>query len=374
MAAPSGTGALQHGSCRYGGVSASQGHLLTVKGHMLASMDAAVESERNAGTSRLAAKQAEVDILKGELHDIQQQLSRTDRHLDRLCAAYAEKQEAVLDTRAQLRAWYVWRGHIARQRRLARQAMQAEHYYVKRWLLGRAWDRWAGRARSRYRQLVIQRAEQQHEEDAAALTATHALEVAALRAEVEALQEQLQQEAAARNRMEEDMKRAFMRGVTAINLEAVQMMRRGAPPSGTNPFPVTVPLNAGTAASGLAAAQQQHMQQLAGPLQQQALWQDGAACDGGRDICSTAAGLPQQQQQSCNGGLRVVIERGPAAGGGSRATGQPRHVAGGHAAAGGSKAKTAIDRREEGERAKQQEDEQKEEARKAKIKQMFERL
>jgi ABC-type sulfate transport system permease component len=37
-------------------------------------------------------------------------------------------------------------------------------------------------------------------------------------------------------------------------------------------------------------------------------------------------------------------------------------------------AKTAISRREEGERAKQQEDEEKEEARKAKIKQMFERL
>lgn len=33
------------------------------------------------------------------------------------------------------------------------------------------------------------------------------------RGEIEALQEQLQQEAAARNRMEEDMKRAFMRGV-----------------------------------------------------------------------------------------------------------------------------------------------------------------
>jgi hypothetical protein len=33
------------------------------------------------------------------------------------------------------------------------------------------------------------------------------------RSEIEALQEQLQQEAAARNRMEEEMKRAFMRGV-----------------------------------------------------------------------------------------------------------------------------------------------------------------
>jgi hypothetical protein len=35
----------------------------------------------------------------------------------------------------------VWRCHIARQRRLARQAMHAEQYYVKRWLLGRAWDK-----------------------------------------------------------------------------------------------------------------------------------------------------------------------------------------------------------------------------------------
>jgi hypothetical protein len=37
-------------------------------------------------------------------------------------------------------------------------------------------------------------------------------------------------------------------------------------------------------------------------------------------------------------------------------------------------AKTAIDRREEGERAKQREADEKEQARKAKIKQMFERL
>jgi hypothetical protein len=42
--------------------------------------------------------------------------------------------------------------------------------------------------------------------------------------------------------------------VTAINLEALQMMRRGAPPSGANPFPVALPLNAETAAAGLVAA------------------------------------------------------------------------------------------------------------------------
>jgi hypothetical protein len=68
----------------------------------------------------------------------------------RLCDAYAQKQEAVLDTRAQLRAWYVWRCHIAKQRRLVRQAMQAEQYYVKRWLLGRAWDRCVPVAESKH--------------------------------------------------------------------------------------------------------------------------------------------------------------------------------------------------------------------------------
>jgi hypothetical protein len=39
-------------------------------------------------------------------------------------------------------------------------------------------------------------------------------------------------------------------------MEAMQMMRRGVPPSGLNPFPMAVPLDASTAASGLAAAQQ----------------------------------------------------------------------------------------------------------------------
>lgn len=45
------------------------------------------------------------------------------------------------------------------------------------------------------------------------------------------------------------------------------MMRRGAPPSGANPFPVAVPLNTATAAAGLTSAMQQAEQQL--PCQEQ---------------------------------------------------------------------------------------------------------
>lgn len=179
--------------------------------------------------------------------------------------------------------------------------------------------RWAGSARTHYKQLAAQRAEQQRQAEVSALSVIQYQEVAGLQTEIEALQQQLQQEAEARNRMEEEMKRAFMRGrylqwlafvfwqctacqgtiycelpqqpwwhiltktlccinklccllvfsgVTAINLEAVQIMRRGAPPSGANPFPVTLPLNTSTAAAGLAAAvQQRHHQEH--QLQQQ---------------------------------------------------------------------------------------------------------
>eukprot|EP00955_Chlamydomonas_euryale_P098599 365157-Chlamydomonas_euryale.AAC.25 len=49
----------------------------------------------------------------------------------------------------------------------------------------------------------------------------------------------LEQEA--RAALEEDMKQAFMRGVCALNIEAMAVMKRGAPPGGANPCaPATV--------------------------------------------------------------------------------------------------------------------------------------
>lgn len=108
-------------------------------------------------------------------------------------------------------------------------------------------------------------------------------------------------------------------GVTAINLEALQMMRRGAPPQGANPFPVPVPLTASTAAAGLAAA--------AGVQQQQQ--QGGPAAAGDSSIAaeqpvdSLTATLQDwaitQQQQEQQGAAAV-----PAAAGGYQGAGYSR--------------------------------------------------
>lgn len=83
-------------------------------------------------------------------------------------------------------------------------------------------------------------------------------------------------------------------GVTAINLEALQMMRRGAPPSGANPFPVALPLNAETAAAGLVAA--------AGGQQQVAV--EGSTCSQVQDGTAAAQGWgnsPAEQARTAAG-------------------------------------------------------------------------
>lgn len=165
-------------------------------------------------------------------------------------------------------------------------------------------------------------------------------------------------------------------GVTAINLEALQIMRRGAPPSGANPFPVALPLNASTAASGLqAAAAAAAGVGGVGLLEQQQQQVDAAVTAPGEGSVmlsapGTAAGTPphntwaqqpggvlysqigdaaaaqsvygaaavvqlqpqaRPQQQGVGSpmsGPRVYVERGPASKGSPIATSSPAHLKG----------------------------------------------
>ncbi|KAF8064553.1 AVT1D [Scenedesmus sp. PABB004] len=301
------------GAARTGGAGAAAAggvaeHLLGVKARLLASLEEAVAEEAGVGATRLAAKQAEAELVRTELAAAQAQLERGSACLARLAGGYAAKAEAALDARSFAAAWFIWRAHIARQRRLARQALAAQHFYVRRWLLGRAWARWAGAARRNYRKLVADRAAQQRASEVAALGAAHDAAAAALRAEVEALQAQLAGEAEARAALEEEYKRAFMRGVTAINLEAVTLMRRGAPPAGANPFPVALPLRVGAAAAaeGLAEAAARHGAGLAAQLDAQAgADAAGAAAAAAGRPASAAAGRSPGAARAVPGGQGV---------------------------------------------------------------------
>ena len=69
--------------------------------------------------------------------------------------------------------------------------------------------------------------------------------IAQLKNQITDMEAALAKEVATREQLEEHMKQAFMRGVCALNIEAMNVMKRGAPPGGANPFPVTYPPNTG---------------------------------------------------------------------------------------------------------------------------------
>jgi hypothetical protein len=98
-----------------------------------------------------------------------------------VAGGYAAKQRAVYDKLNLLRSFYVWREWAHKERRLQYLGVRLQQWYVRRWLLGRAWDRWLGQARLQYRTLVAERAEKQQKADAAALHAIHAQEAGTLR-------------------------------------------------------------------------------------------------------------------------------------------------------------------------------------------------
>jgi hypothetical protein len=101
--------------------------------------------------------------------------------LCRVAGGYASKQRAVHDKLSLLRSWYAWREWTNKEKRLQYVGLRLQQWYIRRWLLGRAWDRWLGQARLQYRTLVAERAEKQQKADAAALHAIHAQETGALR-------------------------------------------------------------------------------------------------------------------------------------------------------------------------------------------------
>jgi hypothetical protein len=156
-----------------------QAHLMSVKAQLVAGLDTALAEERAANSVALDAERNKLEDVLRNLDTAQRDASLARSHMQRcvfacragrckhaskhmqhdriinmaaeliaasapahrLAAGYAAKADAALDARWLAAAWFGWRRHLARQRRLARQAMRAERYYVTTWLLSRAWRR-----------------------------------------------------------------------------------------------------------------------------------------------------------------------------------------------------------------------------------------
>lgn len=113
---------------------------------------------------------------------------------------------------------------------------RALHWHNLQYMTGRVfrcWKEWVrSEMRKNLKEIISQRVQAARDE----INGLFQGKIELLEGENSKLRGQLDDEARARDLMEEDMKQAFMRGVCALNLEALTVMKRGVPP-GKNPFP-----------------------------------------------------------------------------------------------------------------------------------------
>ncbi|KAG2440380.1 hypothetical protein HXX76_004485 [Chlamydomonas incerta] len=216
-------------------------HFMETKARLMQAQNDAVEEERRRGAARLAIKDEEINLLKAELEAMKAKAARLWEILNKACTMYGQVKVDLTNTKYLSQLFYAWREQaliLARRKRLAE---KAEHWYTEVHLKRNVFRGWFRVAMREHRVTVNNRYIQEVEKAKRLIHEHYQGQIADLQRMLADAHAQLEREAEARNRLEDNMKRAFMRGVCALNIEAMNVMKRGAPPGGANPFPINLP-------------------------------------------------------------------------------------------------------------------------------------
>eukprot|EP00892_Ulva_mutabilis_P008424 jgi/Ulvmu1/5954/UM026_0076.1 len=194
----------------------------------LESQSQAVETERRTCASQLHDKHVELDRTRGELESTYSRNADVESFLLSSCGLVSELNQRIRLRRLLATQFKDWRAVAAWRKRERGLQKQADNWYTKEILQRRVLKRWwfnasvymkveARKGLGMVRGLQDQIAQQQ-----AAMNSLQMQLVEARRA--------LVAEKQGRDMLAQDMKRSFMRGVCALNLEAMQVMKRGVVP------------------------------------------------------------------------------------------------------------------------------------------------
>lgn len=164
--------------------------------------------------------QNEMESLKELLHTYEQSLQRKDQVISNLTNAMQKQREKV----EMLKKFNEWKlKHIDRKREIFASKLAARHY--ERRLSQKVWDSWHSVIVDKWRSRVEKACQARAQEVCMNLTNDYETRIKSLTEALESSRAEvckLQQE---RERYEETMKKAFMRGVCALNLEAMTMFQ-----------------------------------------------------------------------------------------------------------------------------------------------------
>ncbi|EFJ44820.1 hypothetical protein VOLCADRAFT_94821 [Volvox carteri f. nagariensis] len=209
-------------------------HVMETKARLIQAKNDAVEEEKCRGAATLAIKEEEMNLMKTELDLMRIKAQRLWDLVGRACAAYGNAKERRRTSLVQFQVFCAWHQQamlLARRRRLL---ARAERWNIDVHLKGNVFRAWFREAMRAHRVTVNNRYIQEVENAKRMIHEHYQRQIVDMESMLADAHKQLEREMEMRSRLEEDMKRAFMRGVCALNIEAMNMMKRGAAAGGPN--------------------------------------------------------------------------------------------------------------------------------------------
>ncbi|XP_077993246.1 centrosomal protein POC5-like [Glandiceps talaboti] len=162
----------------------------------------------------------EIENLKELLHTYEQSIEKKDQVISNLTHAL-QKQRERFEMLKKFNAWKL--RHCDDRREAFASCLARKHHQHK--IMSKVWTGWHSIIEAKWRQRVEKACQGKAQEVCMTLTNDYETKIASLNEALESSRNEVQKLHAEREHYEETMKKAFMRGVCALNLEAMSMFR-----------------------------------------------------------------------------------------------------------------------------------------------------
>ncbi|NWR06942.1 POC5 protein, partial [Paradoxornis webbianus] len=179
-----------------------------------------MRQEKEKHATQVKQLQNEVENLKELLHAYETSISRKDEVITNLSRALEKQKERV----EVMRRFSLWRiQHVKAKQEECAIRMADRHFQTA--LMKKVWAAWRSVCEERWKDNVAKACQLRAEDVCVQLTNDYEAKIAELTATVEQANAEILRLHSEREQYEDTMKKAFMRGVCALNLEAMTMFQ-----------------------------------------------------------------------------------------------------------------------------------------------------
>ncbi|XP_074063674.1 centrosomal protein POC5 isoform X2 [Macrotis lagotis] len=181
---------------------------------------AEMKREKDKQAIQIRRMQNQID----DLNELQKTYETSAGRKDEVIATLTEATSKQKERMDLLKTFFHWRIEHLKTRQEIYEAKLAEQHYHKT-LKKKIWNAWRSILKSQWKDAVEKACQSRAEEICLQISSDYEARIAALNVALEAARTEIQKLQCEKGQFEESMKKAFMRGVCALNLEAMSIFQ-----------------------------------------------------------------------------------------------------------------------------------------------------